>query len=80
MNTSATRNYVGGPHTTGEYPVADPGFPRGGGVNPQGGGANLLFGQNPENCMKRKEFGPQGRGHASLALLRSVTGIHHVIT
>ena len=27
------------------YPVADPGFPRGGGANPKGGeGANLLFG------------------------------------
>ena len=26
-------------------PVADPGFPRGGGTNPKGGGANLLFGQ-----------------------------------
>ena len=25
-------------------PVADPGFPRGGGANPKGG-ANLLFGQ-----------------------------------
>ena len=28
------------------HPVADPGFPREGGANPQGGGANLLFGQN----------------------------------
>ena len=26
-------------------PVADPGFPRGGGANPKGGDANLLFGQ-----------------------------------
>ena len=26
--------------------VADPGFPRGGGTNPKGGGANLLFGQS----------------------------------
>ena len=41
--------------------VADPGFPRGGGTNHQGGGANLLFGQNfPENCMKIKEFRPRG--------------------
>ena len=46
--------------------VADPGFPRGGCANPQGGGANLLFGHNcPENCMKMKEFGPRG-GRASL--------------
>ena len=35
--------------------VVDPGFPRGGGTNPQGVGANLLFGQKfPENCMKMK--------------------------
>ena len=41
--------------------VADPGFPRGGGANSQGGGANVLFGQKiPENCMKMKEFGPGG--------------------
>ena len=47
--------------------VVDPGFPRGGGANPQSGGANLLFGQNsPKNCIKMKDFGP-GQGHASLA-------------
>ena len=40
--------------------VADPRFPRGGGANLQGGGANLLFGQKfPENCMNMKEFGPR---------------------
>ena len=44
-------------------PVADPGFPRGGGTNPHGGGANLLFGPKyPENCMKMKEFGPRAGG------------------
>ena len=43
--------------------MADPGFPRRGGANPQGGGANLLFCPNfPENCMKMKEFGPRGGG------------------
>ena len=48
--------------------VADPGFPRGGGANPEGGGANLIFGQKfPENCMKMKEFGPRGGKRASLA-------------
>ena len=48
-------------------PVADPGFPRGGGANHQGGGANLLFGRNfPKSCMKMKEFGPRGGGHTSL--------------
>ena len=42
-------------------PVADPGFPREGGANPQGGGANLLFGQKfPENCMKWKNLDPEG--------------------
>ena len=42
--------------------MADPGFPRGGGANPQGEGANLLFGQKiPKNYMKMKEFGPGGR-------------------
>ena len=47
--------------------MADPGFPRGGGANSQGGGANLLFGQKfPQNCMEMKEFGPRGGG-ASLA-------------
>ena len=41
--------------------VADPGFPRGGGANPQGGGASLLFGQKfPKNSMKMKEFEPRG--------------------
>ena len=41
--------------------VTDPEFPRGGGANPQGRGANLLFDQKcPENCMKMKEFGPGG--------------------
>ena len=41
--------------------VADPGFLRGLGAHPQGGGANLLFGQKfSENCMKIKEFVPRG--------------------
>ena len=37
-------------------------FPDGrGGGNFQGGDENLLFGQIfPENCMKLKEFGPEG--------------------
>ena len=51
-----------------DKPVADPGFPREGGDNPQGGGAYLIFGQKfPENCMKMKEFGPRVGGGASLA-------------
>ena len=32
--------------------VADPGFPRGGGVNPPGGGReHTIFPKFPENCM-----------------------------
>ena len=47
--------------------MADPGFLRGG-AHPQGGGANLLYGQKlSKNCMNMKEFRPRG-GHASLAL------------
>ena len=43
--------------------VADPGFPRGGGANPKGGGAKLLFGQFfRENCMKMKKFWARGGG------------------
>ena len=43
--------------------VADPGFPRRGGANFQGGGANLLLNQNfPKNCMKMKEFRPRVGG------------------
>ena len=37
--------------------VADPGFSRGGGVNPPGGVNTPNF---PENCMKSKEFGLPG--------------------
>ena len=52
--------------------VADPGFPRGGGANPQGWGTNLLFGQKfPENCMKMKEFGPRRGARVPGTPLRS---------
>ena len=44
-------------------PVADPGFPR-------GGGANTILPKFPKNCMKLKEFGPPGR-----TPFRSVTGV-----
>ena len=44
----------------GNNSLADPGFPRRG-RQPQGGGANLLFGQIfAENCMKTKEIGSRG--------------------
>ena len=59
--------------------VADPGFPRGGGANPQGGGTNLLFGKKfPENCMKMKEFGPGGRMFLVPTPLRSANAGHTV--
>ena len=52
--------------------MADPGFSRGGGANPKGGGANLLFGQfSPKTAWKWRNFGPGGRVHAPL---RSATG------
>ena len=38
-------------------PVADPGFPQGGGANSKGGYYLANF---PPNCMKLKEFGPWG--------------------
>ena len=47
--------------------MADPGFSRGGGVNPPGGGREPSRGgvntpNFPENCMKSKEFGRPGGG------------------
>ena len=43
-------------------PVADPGFPRGGGANSPGGGGrqHTILPKFPKNCMKLKEFGPPG--------------------
>ena len=44
-------------------PVADPGFPRGGGANSPGGGRQHMILPNfPKNCMKLKEFEPPGWG------------------
>ena len=51
-------------HETTQITVSDPGFSRGGGANPKGGGANLLFGQLHEN----EEILGQGRGRVFLAL------------
>ena len=48
-----------GMRSLGGKPVADPGFPRGGGANPQGGDANQIFGQKfPENCMRTHPGAP----------------------
>ena len=43
-------------------PVADPGFPRGGGANSPGGRQHTILPNFPKNCMKLKEFGPSGGG------------------
>ena len=41
--------------------VADPGFPRGGGANPKGGGCQpIIWPIFPKNCMKMKKFGARG--------------------
>ena len=40
--------------------MADPGFLRGGAPTPKGGGQHTILPKFPENCMKLKEFGPQG--------------------
>ena len=59
--------------------MADPGFPREGGANSYGGGANLLFGQKfPEICMKMKEFGPRGGARVPGAPLRSANDQEHL--
>ena len=45
--------------------VVDPGFLPGGGANSKEGCEKLLFGHLfPKNCMKLKEFGPQGGAHS----------------
>ena len=43
-------------------PVADPGFPRGGGANPKGGRQPIIWSIFPENCMKMKKFWARGGG------------------
>ena len=52
--------------------MADPGFSRGGGVNPPGGGMNTP--NFPENCMKSKEFGCPGGGVRPSCPPRSANG------
>ena len=49
--------------------VADPGFPRGGGANPKGGGRQpIIWPIFPKNCMKMKFWAGGGA-----PLLRSAT-------
>ena len=58
-------------HTVYIKPVADPGFPRGGGANSSGGRQHMILPNFPKNCMKLKEFEP--RGGVPRAPLRSAT-------
>ena len=55
-------------------PVADPGFPRGGGANP-GGRQHTILPNFPKNCMQLKEFGP-GATCVPRTPLRSATEFH----
>ena len=57
--------------------VADPGFPRGGGATLRGCQYTILP-NFPKNCMKLKEFGPQGAPVPHTPLLRSATD-HNLI-
>ena len=58
----------------GLLPVADPGFPLGGGANSGWGRRQHTILPNfPQNCIKLKEFGPPQRGGVPRAPLRSVT-------
>ena len=54
-------------------PVADPGFPRGGGANSPGGRQNTILPKIPKNCMKLKEFGLPGGGASKILLCRYAT-------
>ena len=57
------------------FPVADPGFPRGGGTNSPGGGGrqHTILPNFSKNCMKLKEFGSPGGARVPRAPLRSAT-------
>ena len=68
--------------TNDHVPVADLGFPGGGGANSPGGGRqHMISPKFPKNCMKLKEFGPRGGGRASKILLcRSATVYHQIVS
>ena len=54
--------------------MADPGFPRGGGANPKGGGRQpIIWPIFPKNCMKMKKFWARGGGASLAPPLRSST-------
>ena len=56
------------------HTVADLGFPQGGGTNSPGGHQHMILPKFPKNCMKFKEFRPQG-ACIPCAPLRSTTDI-----
>ena len=60
--------------------VADPGFPRGGGANAQGGRQDMILLKFPENCMKLKKIRPPGGGRVPCAPLRSATVIEAMVS
>ena len=72
----ATTRYQYRPWHT--YPVADPGFPRGGGANSPGGRQHTIFPNFPKKCMKLKEFGPPGGCASKILLCRSATATPHL--
>ena len=51
--------------------MADPGFPRGEGANPPVGCQDTILPNFPKNCMKLKEFGPEGGARISRDPLKS---------
>ena len=61
------------------YTVADPGFSQWGGANSPGGRQHTILPNFPKNCMKLKEFGPQGGRASKILLCRSATVIISII-
>ena len=60
--------------------MVDPGFPRGGGTNPKGGGRQpIIWPIFPENCMKMKKFWAGG-ARVPRAPLRSATDRVYVLS
>ena len=62
MKVKTSTIVISGKYEIASLPVADPGFPRGGGANSPGGRQRMILPYFPENCMKLKEFGPPGGG------------------
>ena len=70
-STTSTRTY---PSPRYGKPVADPGFPRGGGANSPWGGANIRFCQIfPKAAWNWKNLDPRGGAASKILLCRSAT-------